>query len=159
MSEKQQQPQLDTKHVMTLKVFVDRVYSAGNVGCGERRVIPITGGNVMGLNGVEGSILPLGADFQIIHNQGHTELEAKYMLQMSDGATIYIENKGIRTAGADVMAKLNAGESVDPSLVYFRTVPRFETSDPRYKWLQRHVFVATCERHPETVIVHVFQVL
>ena len=46
-----------------------------------------------------------------------------------------------------------AGEPVDPALVYFRTVPKFETSAPELQWLMRSIFVGTGERYPSEVVI------
>ena len=54
--------------------------------------------------------------------------------------------------------KLLAGEAVDPALVYFKTVPTFETSAAELQWLTRAIFVATGERHPSEVVIHVWKV-
>jgi hypothetical protein len=56
------------------------------------------------------------------------------------------------------MKRLNAGETVDPALVYFRTVPVFETSSPDLQWLVRSVFVGVGERYPNDVRVRFYQV-
>jgi hypothetical protein len=50
-----------------------------------------------------------------------------------DGGLIYVVNHGIRHAPADVQARLDAGEPVDRSLVYFRTSPTFETAPGRHE--------------------------
>jgi hypothetical protein len=47
---------------------------------------------------------------------------------------------------------------VDPSQVYFKTVPAFETAAPDLQWLMRSIFVATGERHPTEVVIHVWRV-
>jgi hypothetical protein len=52
-----------------------------------------------------------------------------------------------------VTAKLLAGEAVDPSLVYFRSLPKFETSAPELAWLTRSIFVGTGERYPSEVVI------
>ena len=44
-------------------------------------------------------------------------------------------------------------EDVDPDLVYFRTVPTFETSAPELQWLTRSIFVGTGERYPSHVLI------
>lgn len=51
------------------------------------------------------------------------------------------------------MQKLLAGERVDPSLVYFRTVPVFETSAADLQWLTRSIFVGVGERYPTEVVI------
>ena len=73
------------------------------------------------------------------------------MLQTDAGSLVYIQNAGIRHAPPDVTKKLLAGEPVDPSQVYFKTVPTFETSAPELQWLTRSIFVGTGERRPTEV--------
>ena len=68
-----------------------------------------------------------------------------------------MQNAGIRHAAPDVMQKLLAGEIVDPKLVYFRTVPKFETSVPELQWLARSVFVGIGERFPTEVVVRFYR--
>jgi uncharacterized protein DUF3237 len=51
-----------------------------------------------------------------------------------------------------------AGEPVDPSQVYFKTVPVFETSAPELQWLTRAIFIGLGERQPDVVIIHVWKV-
>ena len=57
-----------------------------------------------------------------------------------------------------MMARIAAGEIVDPSEVYFRTTPRFETAAPAYQWLTRPLFLATGARYPDHVEIRVFEV-
>ncbi len=64
---------------------------------------------------------------------------------------IYVQNAGVRHAAPEIM--LLAGEMVDPALVYFRTVPSFETSAPDLQWLTRSIFVGTGERYPNEVVI------
>ena len=129
----------------------------GESGAGARRLVPIAGGTVTGPK-LSGRILPGGADFQLIRGDGVTELEARYILQTDAGELIYVQNGGLRHAPADVMQKLLAGEDVDPALVYFRTIPTFETAAPQLQWLTRTVFVASGERHPNEVVIHVWKI-
>jgi hypothetical protein len=86
------------------------------------------------------------------------ELHARYVIAATDGALIYVENTGIRTGPPDVLARLNRGEAVDPALVYFRSVPRFETAAPAHRWLMEHIFLATGIRRPDRVELAVYVV-
>jgi len=52
------------------------------------------------------------------------------VIETREGARVYVENTGIRHGPPEAMARLRRGEPVDPALNYFRTVPRFETSEP-----------------------------
>src|ERR1700680_1001609 len=119
-------PALRTKYVFSLAIKVGAPIVAGDLGYGVRRIIPILGGEVRG-EAIRGTIFPCGADFQIIRPDGLTELEAKYGFETDDGAGVYIENIGIRSGPKHLLDRIANGEMVDPSLIYFRSVPKFET--------------------------------
>jgi hypothetical protein len=57
------------------------------------------------------------------------------------------------------MARLNAGEAVDPATYYFRSTPVFETASQKYDWLNRIIAVATGRRESAGPIYEVFEVL
>jgi Protein of unknown function (DUF3237) len=151
-------PELQTKYVFTITAEIADVTTAGDIGHGVRRIIPITGGEVKG-DDVNGKVLPLGADFQIIRQSELIELEARYAFETDDGAVVYVENKGIRFGPVDLLLKLKRGEPVDPKLIYFRTVPKFETGAAKYRWLMEHIFVASAARHADRVVIDVHMVL
>jgi hypothetical protein len=98
-----------------------------------------------------------GADWQIIQADGFSELDTRYTLQTEKGLLVYVQNAGIRHAAPDVMKKLLAGQVVDPKLVYFRTVPKFETSAPDLQWLTRSIFVGVGERLPNDVVIRFYR--
>jgi hypothetical protein len=124
---------------------------------GSRRIINITGGRFSGAR-LAGRVLPGGADWQLIRSDGVADLDARYTLETSDGALIYVRNHGYRHGPAEVLHKLSIGEEVDPSLYYMRTTPRFETGDARYAWLNRIICVATGARRPAAVELEVFEI-
>ncbi len=150
-------PTLETKYVFTITALIGDVVSAGDIGHGVRRVIPIIGGDVKGE--VNGKVHPFGADFQIIRPNELIELEAKYAFETDDGATVYVENKGIRFGPLELLQKLKRGEPVDPKLIYCRTSPKFETGHNKYRWLMEHLFVAAVARHAARVVIDVHMVL
>jgi hypothetical protein len=151
-------PELETRYVFTLTVAIGGVTTAGETGHGVRRIIPITGGTVKG-DGVNGKVLAFGADFQIIRPNELIELEAKYAFETDDGAVVYVENKGIRFGPVELLQKLKRGEPVDPKLIYFRTVPKFETGHEKYRWLMENLFIGSAARHADRVVIDVHQVL
>jgi hypothetical protein len=132
------------------------VIDFGVTSAGHRRVIPVAGGRVSG--SVSGSILPSGADYQVIRPDGVTDLEARYVIAVNGGGFIYVQNRGYRTAAPEDMERLLRGEPVDPSRVYFRTSPRFETSRDDLRWLERSMFVGLAERMPTAVRMTFFKV-
>ena len=150
-------PQLATRYVFTITARIGEVTSAGEIGTGVRRIIPIIGGEVNGE--VNGKVWPFGADFQIIRPNELIELEAKYAFETDDGAVVYVENKGIRFGPVELLEKLKRNEPVDPKLIYCRTSPKFETGAEKYRWLMECLFVASVARHADRVVIDVHQVL
>jgi hypothetical protein len=150
-------PELHTRYVFTITAEIAAVTTAGDLGHGIRRIIPITGGEVKGE--VNGKVLPFGADFQIIRPNELIDLEAKYAFETDDGAVVYVENKGMRFGPIELLQKLKRGEPVDPKSIYFRTVPKFETGHAKYRWLMEHIFVASAARHADRVVIDVHMVL
>ena len=129
----------------------------GDSPLGRRRIINITGGSFHG-DRLSGKVLPGGADWQVIRADGVADLDARYTLQTSDGALIYVRNHGYRHGPPEILKKLSAGEEVDPSLYYMRTTPLFETGDARYAWLNRLICVGAGARKKSSVHLEVFEV-
>lgn len=132
-----------------------QVVGAGPLG--ERRIVPILGGQVSGPR-LSGEVLPGGADFQLIRPDGVAEIVARYTLRLADGALVYVVNRGLRHAAPEDMARLLRGEAVPPERVYFRTTPAFETAAPAHAWLHRHLFLGLGERQPDHVLIRIFVV-
>eukprot|EP01032_Pedospumella_encystans_P017833 gene17833-20312_t len=122
-----------------------------------RRVIPILGGEVQG-QGWSARVLPGGADFQLILNPRMAELDARYVIETDGGDLIFVQNRAVRTATPEVMAKLVRGEPVEPESVYFRCSPSFETASNALSWINERLFVGTGARHPDRVVMRFFEV-
>lgn len=145
------------RHAFTARVTISAPLELGDTPTGRRRVIPITGGMVEGPR-LNGSVLPGGADWQVIAPDGTAYLVARYTLRAQDGTLISVVNRGVRHAPPDVLAQLAAGQMVDPARYYFRATPSFEVTAGPHAWLARSVFVAAGERAPDHVIIRVFEV-
>jgi Protein of unknown function (DUF3237) len=139
------------------RITLAPVIEQGVVDGKRKRFIAITGGTVQGPR-LKGTILPGGGDWQSIHPDGLTEIFARYSIKADDGTVIAITNPGVRVASTDVIARLSAGEDVDPALYYFRTAPVFEVAAGPHAWLRRSVFVGRGIRKPDHVIVQFFSV-
>lgn len=129
-----QEPDAPTlEYVMQLNVSLGEAYQVGATSFGFRNVIPITGGTFEGPK-LKGTILPGGADWQLMDNEtGRTNIEAIYSIMTDDGAYIHIRNNGIIASGQD--------ENGNPTF-YFRCAPKFEApADSKYAWLNNSLFV------------------
>lgn len=127
---------------------------------GYRRVIPITGGTFHG-DSIEGTILPGGADWNLVRHDGVVHLWARYTLKTSDGILISIINEGFQRGPADTMARILAGQPIDTDQWYSRTTPRFEVAGDKYRWLNEAIFVGDLlpPTRPDKVSIEVFEVL
>jgi len=143
--------------VFEIRARVGAPIVVGDTGRGTRRIVPIESGEFEG-SGMHGILLAGGADYQLIHPDGFTEIEARYVLETDRGARIYAVNRGMRHSPREVIERLNAGENVDPSAVYFRATPVFETAAPELAWLMRSIFVSSGERSPDAVRIRVYRV-
>jgi hypothetical protein len=130
----------------------------GRTPLGERRIINILGGSFHGQR-LSGRVRPGGADWQIIRTDGAADLDARYTLETDAGALVQVRSQGLRHGPADVLARLAAGEAVDPAAYYFRTALRFETAAPALDWLNRIVALGLGARRPNTVELRVFELL
>lgn len=148
---------LHTELVLDAHVTVAVPLELGETPYGRRRVIHITGGRFSGPR-LRGTVVPGGADWQVIRPDGVTELTALYELQTDDGVLIHVTNRGLRHGPAEVMQRLTRGEPVDPASYYFRTTPVFEAPSGPYDWLNRSIFVATGARSAAEVHVRVFEI-
>jgi Protein of unknown function (DUF3237) len=114
-----------------------------------RRYVPILGGHVTGE--ITGKIGAGFNDYQFVRPDNTLEIQARYVIETDDGAKLYIENNGIRTASDAILEKMRRGEAVDPVSVYFRAIPRFETDHPAYLHLTRSLFISRGTRLPHAV--------
>ncbi|MGZ3274692.1 MAG: DUF3237 domain-containing protein [Caulobacteraceae bacterium] len=123
------------------------------------RIIPILGGAVEG-PGFKGLVLPGGADWQSVRvEDGVASIHARSTLQHEDGSIVSMTNLGVRRGPPEVMAKLAAGELVDPSEYYFRACPQFEVQPGPHGWLAQNVFLCIGKRWPDSVHLDIFKVL
>ncbi len=81
------------------------------------------------------------------------------MLKTADEAMIGMTYRGIRHGSADVLARIDRGEVVDPASYYFRISAFFETAAPKYDWLNRLLAVGIGHRTPDGPIYSLFELL
>ncbi len=140
-----------------LSVHVAAAQEVGPTVHGQRRLIPILGGEARG-SGWTARVLPGGADYQLIVSPRLAELDARYVLETDAGDLIYVQNRALRAAAPEVTARLLRGEPVDPALVYFRCSPSFETASPALGWIAERLFIGSGVRRPDRVEMQFFTV-
>lgn len=129
----QQPPALEFAFAET--VTLGEATSVGQTTRGERFIIPITGGTVVG-PGIRGTVLPGGWDWQLVRPDGCGELVADYFLKTDDGAIINVVNEA-------VICPPQEGEQP-----HVRTQASFEPPLGKYEWLGRSAFLGVLEVEP-----------
>jgi hypothetical protein len=88
------------------------------------------------------------------------ELDAHYVIRAEDGCLVDIINRGYyRTRTAEVMERMEAGEEIPASDVYFRTSPVFRTDAPQHRWLAETVFVGLARDEAGQICIRFYEVL
>ena len=139
---------------------IQRPLHIGHSGSAALSFTPITGGTVTGPR-LQGEVLAGGGDWAVFRSDGVFELDARYLVRAADGSVIDIVNRGFWAASAEVGARVEAGEDVDPHEYYFRTQPVFRTDAPAHAWLTRTVFfgIAYDETPDEQIRIEFYEVL
>lgn len=145
------------EHFCDLTVELSDIVELGRGRSGQRRIIPIIGGTVRG-DRINGTILPVGADWQTVLDDGAAHLDTRYAFRTDDDAVVEIINVGYRHGPSDVIAAVGRGEDVNPQDYYMRTHARLETGDERYAWVNTMLFVGTGGRRRSKVEISLFLV-
>ncbi|MHA6669384.1 DUF3237 family protein [Homoserinimonas sp. A447] len=128
----------------------------GVTRAGHRRVAPIVGGTVSGA--LVADILPGGADWQLVRPDGSIEINGRYSARTEVGDLLLLHVVGVRSGPPEVLEALLRGHQAEPSQYYFRTAITVETSAPRFAWMERALFVASCVRDADAVRYTAYQV-
>lgn len=150
---------IQTRPLFEIQLQVPGVVDIGATPLGRRRIAAVTGGEFHGER-LRGTVVgaPAG-DWLLQRSDGVTVLDVRLLLRTDDGEHIYMSYRGLRHGPADVMARLAAGESVDPATYYFRIAPVFETAANKYEWLNKVVAIGTGRREATGPIYAVHEVL
>lgn len=144
--------------IFRIEAGLGEIVEVGTTPYGGRRVIEILDGRVEGPR-LKGRILSGGSDWQIIRSDGVADIQARYVIETESGARILVTSNGLRHGPTEVLERIARGENVDPALYYFRTVMRFEASDPSLEWLNRIIAIARGKRERLSVSLEVYEVL
>lgn len=115
---------------------------------GERRMVPILGGTFEG-PGLRGTVLPGGADRQLVRRDGAVTLDAVYELKTDDGIVISVRNRVLARA------------LKDGGRYAFSTLD-IVAPEGKYGWLNDFVYVGTLNNlrpQREAVVIRVYKVV
>jgi len=150
---------LASRPLFTIQIQLHPMQQIGTTPLGTRRVVPVSGGSFTGEQ-LRGTVLPhAGSDWLLERGDGSFQQDARFTLETDDGALILMSYRGVRHGSAEVAARLARGEDVPATEYYLRTAPFYETSAPRYAWLNTIVSVGVGRRIPGGVIYDVYEIL
>jgi hypothetical protein len=119
----------------------------------------VSGGNFNGER-IRGIVLPVaGSDLLLSRADGTSQQDVRMILRTDDGTLILMTYRGVRHASPEVNDRIARGEPVAASEYYLRTAPFFETSSPKYSWLNKIVTIGVGERQPQSVVYQIFEIL
>jgi Protein of unknown function (DUF3237) len=146
---------VELRELMLITIAVYPVVELG----GGRRFVAFEDGTFDGRDGLSGTVLGGGVDWQSMRPDGVLEIDAHYTLRTASGEAIEVRSQGVRKAPESVAERLARGEPVDPADYYFRTLVRLSTAASRLRWLNDLIAVSTGDRERNTVRIHVHEVL
>jgi Protein of unknown function (DUF3237) len=147
-----------TRPLFVMRLEVKPLQIIGATPATFRRIGVVPGGVFEGER-LSGTVLDGGSDWQGVRTDGSTTLDVRLVLRTADGALIGMSYRGLRHGPADVIARMEKGEAVDPAEYYFRIAPQFETAAPAYDWINRVVAIGTGFRRADGPVYSVFEVL
>ena len=125
----------------------------------DRRYVLFDDGFFAGRDGLRGTLLPGGIDWQRIRADGTIEIDARYALRTDDDDLIEVRSTGVRRVPDAVAVRIAAGERVGADEYYFRTHITLATSSARWERLNGIIAISTGTRELDTVRIHVHEVL
>jgi hypothetical protein len=149
-------PPTGLDRVFRAEVVVGEVEDHGLTRAGHRRGIPILGGRLS--DGVEAELLPGGADWQVVHDDGVLEIDTRYSARTADGGLLHLRTRGVRSGPPEVLEALLRGAPVAASDYYFRILVTVETSIPGLRHLQDSLLVAAAARSADRVVYDAYRV-
>jgi hypothetical protein len=147
-----------TRPLFVITLDVRPIIVVGATPGAYRRVGVVPGGSFEGER-LSGTVLEGGNDWQELRDDGTVMLDVRLVLKTADDALISMSYRGVRSGPADILARIDKGEVLDPATHYFRTNPMFETAAEKYAWINRILAVGIGQRRADGVTYSVFEVL
>jgi len=110
---------------------------------GTRVIFPFKDGSVKS-DKINGKLLDGGVDWGLIPDSATFKVAVRTTIKTDDESLIYMTYSGYNHASAKNFAMISAGKGGELAVsdYYFRTAVFFETSSPKYAWLNHTVAVA-----------------
>jgi len=133
---------VNSRPLMLLRLTTAAAEEIGSTPHGKLSIFPIIGGSFEGER-LRGKVLAGGGDWVTARADGTFELDLRVTLETEDGALIHMTATGVR----------------NDTNHYLRTLPRFETAEPKYAFLNRLLAVGIGEIGPEGPVHAIEEIL
>jgi hypothetical protein len=150
--------EIRTRPLFAITLAVRPMLIVGDTPTTFRRIGVIFSGRFEGER-LSGEVLDGGSDWQSVRRDGSALLDVRLTLKTEDGAVICMTYRGLRHGSADIIARIDRGEAVDPASYYFRINPMFETASEKYDWLNGILAIGVGHRFEDGPLYNVFEVL
>ena len=114
--------ELQSEFLLSYTIQVETLHDIGAIPLGTRHLDFLGAGTFEGPR-LRGEIVPGGVDQKIFRSDGAMNQNVRMVLKTDDDALIYVHYTGVRYGSSDVMARIAAGETVDPKEYYLRSTP------------------------------------
>jgi hypothetical protein len=132
--------------------------SVGKTPHGVRMIVTVTQGTFNGPK-LRGTLMRGGGDWALIRSDGVMEVDVRLTLKTDDEALIYLTYHGLVRDAPSVFKRRALGETLNPAMLYFRTLVSFETGSDKYSWLNQTVAVGVGQLTPGSVIYDIHEIL
>jgi hypothetical protein len=135
--------ELKSEFLFDLEIDLNPPQVVGPVLKGTRLIFPFKDGFVKS-DKINGKILECGGDWGLVLDSTTFKVDVRATIEADDGALIYMAYSGYDHTNAKSFAMISAGKGseLSPSDYYFRTSVSFETSSPKYAWLNHTVAIS-----------------
>ena len=132
---------LKTEKILELNYVLDPAVLAGT-----KIIYAAKSGTATGK--INGKILSIGGDFGTLLTPTTFKLDVRAVIQTEDSATIYITYTGFIYTNEETFKLMASGnvKNLSPDKYYFRINPIFETTSPKYDWLNHTVAIGVGTR-------------
>lgn len=133
---------LQSAFLFDLEISLEPPQAVGRALNGTRLIFPFKDGTVTGA-AIHGKVLNCSGEWGLALDSATFKMDSRATIKTDDGALIYMAYGGYNHASGKNAALLqqDRGYELSPEDYYFRSTPVFETSDPKYAWLNHTVAV------------------
>lgn len=90
---------------------------------------------------IRGSVRTPSGDWIRVQPNGNWRLDVRLTIETHDAEIVYCQYTGLLRMDPGLRERIERGESIDGSEMYFRSTPYFETASRAYAWMNDIVCV------------------